>query len=51
MMYGVEKSDSAIRATKPANKAGQPAAEWAEQRGRDRGEHRPTTHATDPEPR
>jgi hypothetical protein len=32
MMYGLEKSDSAIRAKKPANKAGQPVAEWAEQR-------------------
>src|SRR3954453_17225254 len=32
MMYGAEKSDSAIRARKPANKAGKPAAEWVEQR-------------------
>jgi RNA-directed DNA polymerase len=32
MMYGLEKSDSAIRAKKPANNAGQPAAEWVEQR-------------------
>ena len=32
MMNGPEKSDSAIRAMKPANKAGRPAAEWAEQR-------------------
>ena len=32
MMHGREKSDSAIRAKKPANKAGQPAAEWVEQR-------------------
>ena len=32
MMNGLEKSDSAIRATKPANKGGQPAAEWVEQR-------------------
>src|SRR5450631_2422326 len=32
MMNGLEKSDSAIRAKKPANKAGQPAAEWVEQR-------------------
>ena len=30
-MNGPEKSDSAIVAMKPANKAGQPAAEWAEQ--------------------
>src|SRR5215471_2379387 len=31
-MHGQEKSDSAKVATKPANKAGQPAAEWAERR-------------------
>ena len=32
MMNGPEKSDSAIVAVKPANKVGQPAAEWAEPR-------------------
>lgn len=32
MMHGREKSDSAKVAMKPANKAGQPAAEWAERR-------------------
>jgi RNA-directed DNA polymerase len=32
MMNGREKSDSAIVAMKPANKAGQPATEWVEQR-------------------
>ena len=32
MMYGYEKSDSAIVATKPPNKAGQPAAEAVERR-------------------
>jgi RNA-directed DNA polymerase len=32
MMYGREKSDSAIVATKPANNAGKPAAEWVERR-------------------
>jgi hypothetical protein len=32
MMHGHEKSDSAIVATKPPNKAGQPAAEAVEQR-------------------
>ena len=32
MMNGREKSDSAIVAMKPANKAGQPAAEWVEPR-------------------
>ena len=37
MMYGPEKSDSAIRAMKPANKAGQSAAEWAEQRAGTKG--------------
>jgi len=32
VMHGREKSDSAILAMKPANKAGQPAAEWVERR-------------------
>ena len=32
MKHGREKSDSAIVAMKPANKAGQPAAEWVEPR-------------------
>jgi RNA-directed DNA polymerase len=32
MMHKPEKSDSAIVATKPANKAGQPAAEQVERR-------------------
>src|SRR5574337_108799 len=32
MMHGPEKSDSAIRAMKPANKVATAAAEWAEQR-------------------
>jgi len=32
MMNGPEKSDSVVVAEKPANKAGQPAAEWAEPR-------------------
>ena len=32
MMHGREKSDSAIVATKPANKAGRLAAEWVERR-------------------
>jgi RNA-directed DNA polymerase len=32
MMNGREKSDSAIVAMKPANKAGRPAAEWVERR-------------------
>jgi len=37
VMHGREKSDSAIRAMKPANKAGQPAAEWVEQRAEAEG--------------
>ena len=32
MMHGPEKSDPAIVAAKPANKAGQLAAEWVERR-------------------
>jgi group II intron reverse transcriptase/maturase len=32
MTHGLEKSDLAIVAVKPANKAGQPAAEWVEPR-------------------
>ena len=35
MMNGLEKSDSAVVAAKPANKAGQPAAEWVEPRAAD----------------
>src|SRR5437899_10311637 len=37
MMNGREKSDSAIVAMKPANKAGQPAAEWVEERAGTKG--------------
>ena len=37
MMHGREKSDFAIVAMKPANKAGQPAAEWVEQRAEAEG--------------
>ena len=37
MMNGPEKSDSAIRAVKPANKAASAAAEWAEQRAGTKG--------------
>jgi RNA-directed DNA polymerase len=37
MMYGREKSDSAILAMKPANKAGQPAAERVERRAEAEG--------------
>ena len=37
MMHGREKSDCAIVAMKPANKAGQPAAEWVEPRAQAEG--------------
>ncbi|MBT2305363.1 group II intron reverse transcriptase/maturase [Variovorax paradoxus] len=37
MMNGLEKSDSAIVAVKPANKTGKPAAEWAEPRAGTKG--------------
>ncbi len=37
MMHGPEKSDSAIRTRKPANKAGRPAAERVEQRAGTKG--------------
>ena len=36
-MNGPEKSDSAIVAMKPANKAGAPAAEWVERRAGTKG--------------
>jgi RNA-directed DNA polymerase len=36
-MNGPEKSDAAVVAMKPANKAGQPAAEWAEPRAATKG--------------
>ena len=37
MMDGLEKSDFAIVAMKPANKAGAPAAEWVERRAGTKG--------------
>ena len=37
MMHGSEKSDSAVRAMKPANKAGRPVAERVEQRAGTKG--------------
>jgi len=37
MMYEPEKSDSAVVAMKPANKAAQAAAEWAEPRAGTKG--------------
>ena len=47
MMYGYEKSDVAIVATKPPNKAEQPAAEAVERRAGTKGEHGPAKHAPD----
>jgi RNA-directed DNA polymerase len=37
VMHGREKSDFAIVAMKPANKTGQPAAEWVEPRAEAEG--------------
>jgi hypothetical protein len=37
VMHGREKSDFAIVAMKPANKAEQPAAEWVERRAETEG--------------
>ena len=45
MTNGREKSDSAILATKPANNAGKPAAEWVERRAGTKGNtDQPYTH-------
>jgi RNA-directed DNA polymerase len=45
MMNGREKSDPAVVAMKPANKAGQPAAEWVEPRtGAEGNAGQPHTH-------
>ena len=49
MMHGYEKSDPAIVAVKPANKAERSAAELLERRG-DRGGSAPAKHALDSEP-
>jgi hypothetical protein len=43
-MHGREKSDPAIRAKKPANKAGEPAAERGGAKGGGQGEHGSATH-------
>lgn|GEM_PF-5288519 len=48
MMYGREKSDSAVAAKKPTNKVGKPAAEWVEPRGR--GEREPESPVPGAEP-
>jgi hypothetical protein len=50
MMYEPEKSDSAIVATRPASKAGQPAAEQVERRAATGGERGPAKHAPGTEP-
>src|ERR1700730_8678457 len=50
MMYGHEKSDPAIVAGKPTNKAERSAAELVERRGGDRGEHGLAKHALDSAP-
>ncbi|WP_455281287.1 reverse transcriptase domain-containing protein [Cupriavidus necator] len=45
MMNGREKSDSAIVAMKPANKVGEPIAEWVERRAGTKGNTgQPNTH-------
>ena len=41
MMHGLEKSDLAVVAMKPANNAGSPAAEWAEPRAGTKGNANP----------
>ena len=47
MMNGLEKSDLAIVAKKPANKAGKPAAEWVEPRAGTKGNAQDSsTHRT-----
>ena len=47
MMYGPEKSDPSVVAVKPANKAGQPVAEWVEPRGGTEGNaNQPRTRRT-----
>ena len=45
MMNGPGKSNSAIVAAKPTNKAGQPAAEPVERRGGGQGECEPAKYA------
>ena len=50
MMHGLEKSDLAIVATKPANKAGRPVAEWVEPRAGTEGNTGQSGGATDTEP-
>src|ERR1700687_6296093 len=47
MMHGREKSDSAIVAVKPTNKAVPPAAEPVEPKGGGQGKRAPAKHAPD----
>ena len=49
-MHDSEKSDSAIVAVKPPNKAGLPVAEAVERRAGAKGKRGPAKHAPDPEP-
>ena len=50
MMHGRQKSDPAIVAVKPANKAGQTGGGVGGAKGGGRGEHGRATHAPDAEP-
>src|SRR5262245_28577771 len=50
MMHGHEKSDPAIVAVKPTNKAERSVAELGGAKGRDRGECAPVKHALGSEP-
>ncbi|MEY4563773.1 MAG: hypothetical protein RLZZ618_3050 [Pseudomonadota bacterium] len=50
MMHGLEKSDPAMVAVKPANKAAQAAAEWVEPRAGTKGNAEQPSHATDSAP-
>ena len=51
MMHGLEKSDLAIVAVKPANKGAQEACGVGGAKGGDQGKHGRTAHAVDSEPR
>ena len=50
MMHGHEKSDPAIVAVKPTNKAERSAAELVERRAGTKGNAEPTKHVPDSEP-
>ena len=51
MMHGLEKSDLAIVAVKPANKGAQVARGVGGAKGGGQGKHGQTAHAVDSEPR